>query len=355
MTRDRFRTIALWSVGLPSAATGVWALLAPSSWWESFPGFGLVWLPATGEYNEHLARDYGGALLALAVLLLWLAASPRAKLAVAAPTTYLVWAVPHLAYHVANVEQLSTGDNVVNLAILAGSVAIPALLLVRRGDSRPAGPAAPPAAAADGRRLPDAPARGLLRRGTYSYSRRNFGHVLGMIGVHAHHRGILAGYDAFELAIHRAHTVDERLKDLAVMRAAMLVGCEFCIDMSSGILERLGVSEEKLLELPRWRESDAFSQDERLVLEYAEALTATPAAVSDELYRRLRARFDEAQLVELTASIAIENYRARVGDAFGLANEGFSKTCAYGENSPPGPRAGAGTAALGAAGRGGAT
>ena len=328
MTRDAFRKAALWSVAVPSAMTGLWALLAPSSWWENFPGLGLVWLPATGDYNEHLARDYGGALLALAVLLIVLAVAPRTKLAVAAPATYLVWALPHLVYHVANVEQLSTGDNVVNLAILAGSVAVPAFLLLQRGDTPLSGRRAPAPAADNGRRLPDAPARGLVRRGTYAYSRRNFGHVLGMLGVHAHHRDLLAGYSAYELAIHRSHTVDERLKDLAVTRAAMLVGCEFCIDMSSGILERLGVSEEKLLELPRWRESDAFSDDERLVLDYAEALTATPPTMSDELWERLRARFDDEQLVELTVAISIENYRARVGEAFGLASEGFSKTCA---------------------------
>jgi AhpD family alkylhydroperoxidase len=329
MTRDAFRKAALWSVAVPSAITGLWALLAPSSWYENFPGLGLVWLPETGAYNEHFARDYGGALFALAVLLVLLAVAPRTKLAVAAPVAYLVWAVPHLVYHVANLEQLSTGDNVVNLAILAGSVAVPALLLVQRGGARPSGRRVPASAAADdGRRLPDAPARGLVRRSAYAYSRRNFGHVLGTIGVHAHHRDLLAGYGAYELAIQRSHTVDERLKDLAVTRAAMLVGCEFCIDMSSGILERLGVSEEKLLELPRWRESDAFSGDERLALDYAEALTATPPTMSDELWERLRARFDDPQLVELTVAIAIENYRARVGEAFGLASEGFSKTCA---------------------------
>ena len=330
MRSDSIRKALLWSVAAPSAITGLWALLAPSSWYENFPGLGLVWLPETGAYNEHLARDYGGALLALAVLLAWLAVAPRARLAVAAPVAYLVWALPHLVYHVANVEQLSTADNVVNLAILAGSVAVPAFLLVQRGGPRPAGrrSPAPTAAAANGRRLPDAPARGLAVRGTYAYSRRRFGHVLGPLGVTAHHPLLLMGYSAYELALDRSAEVDDRLKDLAVTRVAMLVGCEFCIDIASGILERLGVSEEKLLELPRWQESDAFSDDERLVLEYAEVLTATPPTMSGELWERLSARFDEAQLVELTASIAIENYRARLGEAFGLQNEGFSKACA---------------------------
>ncbi len=76
-------------------------------------------------------------------------------------------------------------------------------------------------------------------------------------------------------------------------------------------------------EVSSWRESDAFSDDERLVLEYAEGMTATPVQVSDELFERLRARFDEAAIVELTASIAIENYRGRFNHAVGLGSEGF--------------------------------
>ena len=329
MTRDAVRKGLLWSVGAPSAITGLWALLGPSSWYQSFPGLGLVWFPEMGPYNEHFARDYGGALLALGVLLIWLAVAPRTKLAVTAPVAYLVWAVPHLAYHVANVEQLSTGDNVVNLAILAGSVAVPAFLLVQRGGPPPAPDRTPASTTAtDGRRLPDAPARGVVRRATYAYSRRRFGHVLGPLGVTAHHPRLLMGYSAYEIALDRSHTVDERLKDLAATRVAMLVGCEFCIDIGSGILERLGISEDKLLELPAWRQSGAFSEEERLVLEYAEALTATPPAMSDRLWERLESHFGEAQLVELTAVIAIENYRARLGEAFGLTSEGFSKTCA---------------------------
>ena len=54
-------------------------------------------------------------------------------------------------------------------------------------------------------------------------------------------------------------------------------------------------------------------------------MTRTPVEVSDALFAGLRARFDEAQMVELTASIAWENYRARFNHAFGLEAEGFSE------------------------------
>jgi alkylhydroperoxidase family enzyme len=54
-------------------------------------------------------------------------------------------------------------------------------------------------------------------------------------------------------------------------------------------------------------------------------MTHTPVEVPDELFQRLRAQFTEAQLVELTATIAWENYRARFNHAFGLEAEGFSE------------------------------
>lgn len=77
--------------------------------------------------------------------------------------------------------------------------------------------------------------------------------------------------------------------------------------------------------LPNYRRSAVFSEAEKLVLEYADAMTETPVEISEELFAKLRAKFTEAQLVELTASIAWENCRARFDHAFGVEAEGFSE------------------------------
>jgi len=76
-------------------------------------------------------------------------------------------------------------------------------------------------------------------------------------------------------------------------------------------------------------ESAAFSEEEKLVIEYAQQMTNTPVNISDELFGRLRKHFDEAQIVELTAAIAIENLRARFNNALDIPPAGFSegKTC----------------------------
>jgi alkylhydroperoxidase family enzyme len=63
---------------------------------------------------------------------------------------------------------------------------------------------------------------------------------------------------------------------------------------------------------------------ERLVLAYADVMTRTPVEVSDALFARLREKFSEAELVELTSAIAWENYRARFDHAFGIEAENFS-------------------------------
>ena len=77
--------------------------------------------------------------------------------------------------------------------------------------------------------------------------------------------------------------------------------------------------------LPNYRASPVFSETEKLVLEYADAMTETPVEVSEALFAKLCGNFTEAQLVELTATIAWENFRARFDHAFGVEAEGFSQ------------------------------
>ena len=81
--------------------------------------------------------------------------------------------------------------------------------------------------------------------------------------------------------------------------------------------------EEKLLAVPQWRDSTRFSEAERLALEYAECVTITGRKVDDELFARLRRHFSEAQIVELTAAIALENFRSKFNPSLGIEAQGF--------------------------------
>ena len=86
-----------------------------------------------------------------------------------------------------------------------------------------------------------------------------------------------------------------------------------------------GISTEQIANLNNYRTDFNFSKLERLVLEYADGMTRTPVEVSDALFARLRERFAEPELVELTSAIAWENYRARFDHAFGIEAENFTE------------------------------
>jgi len=97
-----------------------------------------------------------------------------------------------------------------------------------------------------------------------------------------------------------------------------------------------GVTERQITELARYETSDAFDETDRLVIEFAVAMTETPADVSDDLRDRLAARFSKAQIMELASQIAWENHRARLNKALGVRAVGFAdgQVCALPEHHP---------------------
>jgi 4-carboxymuconolactone decarboxylase len=153
-----------------------------------------------------------------------------------------------------------------------------------------------------------------------------YGRPLEPTQIIAHHRPLLVGYGALALAGDRfARSIKPRLKELAMLRTAQLIGCEWCLDFGSKLAHDIGVPEADLRDLSLWRESARFDELDRLVLEYAEAMTRTPVEVPEELFTRLREHFDERQIVELTMSIGLENLYSRTNWAFGIEGEGFSE------------------------------
>lgn len=96
-----------------------------------------------------------------------------------------------------------------------------------------------------------------------------------------------------------------------------------------------GLSDEKIAALPDFRDSPLYNEPERAALELAEAMTAASVTVTEELFQRVRAHYDEAQMVELAATAAMENYRARFNRVFEI--EPNSLYCPIeGHDQPPG-------------------
>lgn len=173
-------------------------------------------------------------------------------------------------------------------------------------------------------RVPASKANPLVRL-VYRLSRRKLGRDVDPVAVYAHAPRVLIGYGMFEQATAEQHKVEERLKVLAETKAAALVNCEFCCDIASSIARDVGITEQQLLAMPHYRESEEFTPLEQLVLDYATAMSRTPTGVTDELFAAMREHFDERQMVELTNVIALENMRARFNSAFDMTPAGFSE------------------------------
>lgn len=166
---------------------------------------------------------------------------------------------------------------------------------------------------------------GWLTRIGFRFARRRFGEVPEPVRAAAHHNGIMWASAIHELAYERSATrLDAELRDLVVHRVATRVGCSWCVDFGTMLTLKAGLSVERHRELGRYEVSAAFSEVEKLALRYADAMTDLPMTVTDELVQKLRGHLDEAQLVELTYSIAIENMRARTNHALGLTAQGYT-------------------------------
>ena len=168
---------------------------------------------------------------------------------------------------------------------------------------------------------------GLLARAVNWYSRRSYGAEMEPMQALLNHRRVTMSLARFEMSLAKWDALDRDLKELAQLSVASQIGCSWCMDFGYYVSRTNGMSREKLEQVATWRESTVFTPLERKVLEYAEAMTATPPTVTDTMVDGLRADLDDAQLVELTAMISVENLRSRTNSALGLTSQGFKDRC----------------------------
>lgn len=148
---NKATTACLALLGLVGLQLGIWATFWPRGFYDDFPGGGRSWVAADGPYNEHLVRDFGALNLALTAVVA-VALVTRAPAAIrAAALAWLVFSVPHLAYHVRHIDIYDTADQVLNLTALGGAVVLAVVVLVL--SLRPDGLTSEPAAQELGGRL----------------------------------------------------------------------------------------------------------------------------------------------------------------------------------------------------------
>lgn len=123
----------------------------------------------------------------------------------------------------------------------------------------------------------------------------------------------------------RKSPVDPVLRSLVMARVSQINWCRFCIDINASLFAERAGSQEKLEALEGWRESELFSKREKVVLEYAEAITHPDGQVSDELITRLREFFDEDGIVELAGLVAFQNFSSKFNNALDIPSQGLSR------------------------------
>jgi alkylhydroperoxidase family enzyme len=142
--------------------------------------------------------------------------------------------------------------------------------------------------------------------------------------IWAHQPKMMMGMGRFNQAVRKGRSVDERLKYLVELRGTQMIGCEYCVDLGSQICRNSGLSDDELLALARYRDSDLFTECEKLVLDYTVAVMRTPVEVSDELFAQMKEHFNDEQLVEITALLALVNLD-RFNAALAIGSAGFSE------------------------------
>lgn len=121
----------------------------------------------------------------------------------------------------------------------------------------------------------------------------------------------------------RGSELEKPLLELVRLRASMINGCAYCVDMHTKDARQAGETEQRLYAVSVWKETSFFSERERAALAWTDALTdIARAGAPDALFEQVRTQFSERELVDLTMAVVTINgwnrlavsLRAPVGD-----------------------------------------
>jgi AhpD family alkylhydroperoxidase len=157
----------------------------------------------------------------------------------------------------------------------------------------------------------------------YETDEQRYGQVLNNTKLYAYNLPVLETMKAVAAGYAKTSELPLSLKSLVRVRIAVLNGCPFCADLHSSIGMGSGLESTKIGAIGAWENDGELSERERLALEYADAVTLSDAEVGDELFERLRKEFSEAEIIELSFAIAVENLFSKFHNALQVESQGF--------------------------------
>lgn len=123
----------------------------------------------------------------------------------------------------------------------------------------------------------------------------------------------------------KSSPISSALRSLIIVRVSQLNSCSFCVDLNASVLLKRGVSIEKVQVLHQWQTSPLFSEQEKISLAYAEAVTLGNEEMNNEMIMKLKQYFNDDEIIELTALIAFQNMSTKFNTALDIPPQGFCR------------------------------
>ena len=157
----------------------------------------------------------------------------------------------------------------------------------------------------------------------YQKAEDRFEMLLNIFKVMGHAPELMNPFTDFILEILKDGQVDWVTKELLILKATRLNECHYCVVQHETLSSRLGISDEKIADLSgdKYKTSPHFSEGEKAILELTEQIGADANRISDELWERIHAHYDDAQIVEIVATITAYIMISKFGDALGVELE----------------------------------
>lgn len=161
---------------------------------------------------------------------------------------------------------------------------------------------------------------GPLRR-TYLQFIEECGPFRNQLGVLSHVPAALGHLMPMLMDLRRAERVPRRYIELAIVAVSRLNDCDYCVAHHGPMLAVEGLSPDGVDRILDFQDHDEMDAADRLVVEYAIAVTRTPQRIRDGMFDRLRDHFDDAQIVELTLRIGLAGFFNRFNDVLQIDHE----------------------------------
>lgn len=158
----------------------------------------------------------------------------------------------------------------------------------------------------------------------FFFQKRKYGQVLEPVSMWAYTPGAFFGFLWMRRSYGRKSSpLDPVLQALLTVKISQINHCAFCIDMNADLLLKKGGSEQMLKELDQYQSSSLFSEEQKIALAYAEAITRTPDQIDGGIFEKLQQLYSPAAIAEMTGLIGFQNLSSRFNSALDAKAFGF--------------------------------